>query len=504
MKTLEDSSVHYDNTVRNGRGEIFQFVYGDSNLDPMHISGTDGNPLDCYRTYTKKRIFRCNRTSLQFLQTHSSLIQYAYKRVAAFGNFLSFWGAIVLKLLQTKLLVLKKLRKWLGLPWNTKGDLCYERIIDIIAISEPEIKIFITDLLQQIHKKTISPGSPVGSVCSQSLGEPGTQMTLKTFHFAGVSRMNITRGVPRIKEIIDGTSTSHGVNVKANLMRGTEKHFLSSIRKRIKKIILSQISQYIIEIWTIDVIILSIRLSKKILAALRFFLTAKKVQRKIFKTNGLQFTKKMIKILSPYKIQILIMKNRPLRNLLTRYYSLTVEKNAVVEKLIQIMSKITIVGNSKVRHVYTTREASTGSHILYLEGISTLSAINNNFGCVGMRCDNVLETEKILGIEAARNVIIDELLYVLIPYNIFVDKRHIALLADSMTSRGFVHGVTRFGIKKTNKTTLLLASFEKTSGHLFSASRQKSNDDVRGVSECIITGTLIGIGTGMFEIVVPS
>lgn len=51
----------------------------------------------------------------------------------------------------------------------------------------------------------IEPGTAVGALAAQSIGEPGTQMTLKTFHFAGVASMNITQGVPRIKEIINAS-----------------------------------------------------------------------------------------------------------------------------------------------------------------------------------------------------------------------------------------------------------------------------------------------------------
>merc|ERR1711904_715310 len=100
---------------------------------------------------------------------------------------------------------------------------------------------------------------------------------------------------------------------------------------------------------------------------------------------------------------------------------------------------------------------------------------------VSIKTDDVLGTQRILGIEAARNTIIDELLYVMIPYGIYIDRRHISLLADSMTFKGFVYGITRSGIKKTNRTVLLLASFEKTSEHIFSAGRHKSIDEVKGV-----------------------
>ena len=69
------------------------------------------------------------------------------------------------------------------------------------------------------------PGSTVGAVGAQSIGEPGTQMTLKTFHFAGVASMNVTQGVPRIKEIINASKTISTpiINVRAYALVGLHK-----------------------------------------------------------------------------------------------------------------------------------------------------------------------------------------------------------------------------------------------------------------------------------------
>lgn len=88
-------------------------------------------------------------------------------------------------------------------------------------------------------------------------------------------------------------------------------------------------------------------------------------------------------------------------------------------------------------------------------------------------------------------------------YAINVDFRHTQLLADVMTYRGAVLGITRFGIAKMKDSVLMLASFEKTPDHLFDAAVHARGDTCRGVSESIIVGTPIPLGTGMFKLLTP-
>jgi DNA-directed RNA polymerase III subunit RPC1 len=76
-----------------------------------------------------------------------------------------------------------------------------------VRLSREQASRFLAACLSKYRAAAIEPGSAVGAVGAQSIGEPGTQMTLKTFHFAGVASMNITAGVPRIKEIINAAKT---------------------------------------------------------------------------------------------------------------------------------------------------------------------------------------------------------------------------------------------------------------------------------------------------------
>jgi DNA-directed RNA polymerase III subunit RPC1 len=111
--------------------------------------------------------------------------------------------------------------------------------------------------------------------------------------------------------------------------------------------------------------------------------------------------------------------------------------------------------------------------------------------------NHVLEVESVLGIEAARTQISYEISYIMNAYGIGIDSRHLLLLSDVMSFKGEVLGITRFGVSKMRESVLMLASFEKTTDHLFDAAVHGRSDEIVGVSECIIMGIPIPIGTGL-------
>ena len=84
-------------------------------------------------------------------------------------------------------------------------------------------------------------GSTVGAVGAQSIGEPGTQMTLKTFHFAGVASMNVTLGVPRIKEIINAAKTISTPIITAELLNPTNEYAARIVKGRVEKTVLGDV-----------------------------------------------------------------------------------------------------------------------------------------------------------------------------------------------------------------------------------------------------------------------
>jgi DNA-directed RNA polymerase III subunit RPC1 len=122
-------------------------------------------------------------------------------------------------------------------------------------------------------------------------------------------------------------------------------------------------------------------------------------------------------------------------------------------------------------------------------------------GVIGIkaRSNNVMECRDVLGIEAARTTIADEIGEVM--GDMGIDPRHMQLLADVMTYKGEVLGITRFGLSKMRDSVLQLASFEKTPDHLFEAAAGMKTDQIEGVSECIIMGQTMRVGTGAFQVV---
>jgi len=114
--------------------------------------------------------------------------------------------------------------------------------------------------------------------------------------------------------------------------------------------------------------------------------------------------------------------------------------------------------------------------------------------------NHIMETEKVLGIEAARASIAHEISHLMKEHSMTVDERHFGLLADIMTYKGIVLGITRFGITKMKDSTLTLASFERTTDILFDSAINARDENVLGVSDCIILGDAMKIGTGTFKL----
>jgi DNA-directed RNA polymerase III subunit RPC1 len=123
-------------------------------------------------------------------------------------------------------------------------------------------------------------------------------------------------------------------------------------------------------------------------------------------------------------------------------------------------------------------------------------------GVAGLRTttNHVAEVESVLGIEAARTKIMSEIKYIFDQYGMGIDYRHIMLLADLMTCKGVVLGITRFGIVDLKESILHSASFERTTDQLFEAAAKGMEDHVAGVSESIILGMQMPLGTGAFGV----
>lgn len=174
------------------------------------------------------------------------------------------------------------------------------------------------------------------------------------------------------------------------------------------------------------------------------------------------------------------------------YFTMQVLKTALPYVIVQGIPSV----NRAV--INETSKDGEKSYNLLVEGYG-LQDVMGSPGIDGRHTwtNHVLEVEQVLGVEAARTQISSEISYIMNAYGIGIDSRHLLLLSDVMTFKGEVLGITRFGVSKMRESVLMLASFEKTTDHLFDAAVHGRSDEVVGVSECIIMGIPIPVGTGL-------
>jgi DNA-directed RNA polymerase III subunit RPC1 len=188
MKALEDLACHYDLSVRDSSGGVVQFKYGDDGLDPAKIEG-DKQPVEFYRSL--KHIVATVNSGEELAITDREItvmLNEVLNRPSVRNNCSKEY--------------IEAVRDFVSKEILTRVDLK-----DQNRITRQQVEKFLDHCCSKYLKAMIEPGTAVGAIGAQSIGEPGTQMTLKTFHFAGVASMNVTLGVPRIKEIINAAKT---------------------------------------------------------------------------------------------------------------------------------------------------------------------------------------------------------------------------------------------------------------------------------------------------------
>ncbi|KAI3386318.1 hypothetical protein SNEBB_004314 [Seison nebaliae] len=545
VKCLEDLVCSYDMTVRTSKNQIVQFLYGGDALDPA-LMQTENDVVDFERLWqhvqanlngeerknnegnltmdedliplSSKEIFEYLPKLCELIRSICSIEvnmedldeeKYEKKEMEnLYSNKFIYHSTRNSKYRFCRLIlryIIEEIMKRVERTWkiygNNEKSLRNTVTYDIHKVTRKQLRKFIVVAVNKYLKAEIEPGSAVGAVCAQSLGEPGTQMTLKTFHFAGVASMNITLGVPRIKEIINATKTISTPLITAPLLWNDEDvDFARSVKGRLETTTLGEVTQYFEEVYLPDACLFIIKLDRMRLFLLKLNIDAYDVANLLMNKPKLKLQLSNIHVVNKFLLFIrldnaLINKNR---SSITTVHSL----NERFKLCQQEIPKLIVKGISTISRAIITKDTKNEKKLkLVVEG-NGLRAVLGTFGVDGNRTtsNNIMEVFEVLGIEAARQTICDEILYVMAGHGISVDIRHVYLLADLMTYRGEVLGITRGGLAKMNDSVLTLASFEKMSDHLFEASTFGQVDDICGVSERIIMGVPISLGTGQFQV----
>ena len=350
------------------------------------------------------------------------------------------------------------------------------------GMSEEDLGIILKDIIYEYRKAKVDPGEPVGTVAAQSIGEPGTQMTLNTFHYAGVAEINVTLGLPRIIEIVDVRKdpSTPVMEVALDEEHRYSKEGALDAARRIEGTTVENVARSM----AIDVINteFSIELDSERMedAGLSFDSVIKKLKKAKAVERIRHDADEGLIILSPGNVNLLKL----------RRFSQKIKGTSL--KGIKGINRAMIKKEGDEYFVYT--EGSNLAEVLTIDGVDAIRTKTNN----------IYEIFEVLGIEAARNAIMSEIQKVLDEQGLEVDRRHIMILADAMCLEGDIQQIGRHGITGEKASVLARASFEVTTGHLLEAAREGEKDRLNGVTENVIVGQPIPLGTGIVELIMKA
>jgi DNA-directed RNA polymerase subunit A" len=343
------------------------------------------------------------------------------------------------------------------------------------AITREQLGEIIEGVKQAYINAMVEPGEAVGTVAAQSIGEPGTQMTLRTFHYAGVAELNVTLGLPRLIEIIDArripSAALMEIYLKEKYARNKEK-----AREFAQKIEMTAVEDVVLQ-------------TEMDLFNMVFSLT---LDRSRMQRRGLTPTKVASAINGALKVDVSIDGNKlrikPTTQSLSELRKLTTKVRALSLHGAKGINRVVVKMEGDEYVVYT--EGSNFSEILTMPEVDQTRTVTNN----------IHEIEAVLGVEAARKAIINEAVKTLEEQGLDVDVRHIMLVADMMTASGEVKQVGRHGVSGGKTSVLARASFETATNHLLDACIHGESDRLGGIIENVIAGQPIPLGTGSVEL----
>ncbi len=364
-----------------------------------------------------------------------------------------------------------------------------ERILDVWethGLTYEELDELIENIVARYNESLIEPGEAVGTVAAQSIGEPSTQMTLRTFHFAGVREFNVTLGLPRLIEIVDARKKPGTPIMEIHL---DEEHKYSEEKAREV--------QRRIETTTIENI--AKRVDVDPLTGVTIELDPVMMEDKGVSIEDVRKALEKLKlgevsIDEVNKIAFIEWKTTPdftkIERIRTKILQARIKGVKGINKVI-IQKRLVPQPDGSEREEYVLiAEGSNLAEVMKVPGVDPRRVFTNN----------IKEVEEVLGIEAARTAIIKEIMDVLEDQGLDVDIRHVMIIADVMTWSGTVKQVGRHGVAGEKPSVLARAAFEMTVQKLAEAAVAGEVDPLVGVTENVIIGQPIPLGTGIVDL----
>jgi len=443
IHALSHLVASYDGSVRDPYGRIVQFLYGED--------GTDPAKSDHGKIVNVPRLLDRIKLALGSYGERASR-EYVKQKLEKIRDLipLSLWEEV-------------------------------RQILSRETLTKPVVDELIRQIVAKREQSKIEPGEAVGVVAAQSIGEPGTQMTLRTFHYAGVREMNVTLGLPRLIEIVDARRTPSTpimtIRLKAPHNRSAQR--ASLVAEKVCEVTLQDVIDSIEE--------------DAIGGFVRVYVNKQRLQH-----YGLSFEDLKSKVRGRGRIVSF--------NEEEGFIEFEIGAKDYIRRRNRLLST-PIAGIPGIKRALVERDASTGEWYIRTEGSNLRELFRkiaegelSEIDPCRTYSNDLHEVHEVLGVEAARELIVREIKGVLEEQGLDVDIRHVMLVADAMTHFGDVRAIGRHGIVRSKDSVLARAAFEITVPTLVDAAVRGEVDELRGVTENIIVGQVIPVGTGLAEV----
>ena len=602
VKAMEDLNVTYDYSVRSSSGSIVQFIYGNDGMDGTFVESqslyvTKLNEEDLMKKYyfdkktnwskyyTKPTADKCKNidqnTFDEMFMNILDIREYLVSRIFNGNvqnninypvNIERIVSNLTSKQGKSNILPID-IQKGNGRLINSmyitdsfKNNKIFSILINIhlnpkVLISEYKIKrneykIICNTIKEKFIESKISPGEMVGALAAQSIGEPATQMTLNTFHFAGVSaKSNVTRGIPRLTELLHVSKNikSPSTTIALHPEYKTDNNKISFVKNKLefikfKDILISSSIYYDPEVSEMktsikeDIELLKIYKEFQELEEdsnkdnypwiIRFLFDKEKmleygiimedIYMKILeydseRINFIYTDDNYKDLIGRISIKSNMDKEEEKTGIQDQTDILSIIKNINEDIVNNIVIKgisnitdiiVTEVGKSKInnenREIHKKNSYALENHkdkVLVSDGLNLVEVMNSSYVDYKNTFSNdIYEIFNVLGIEAGRQILLDEITEVIDHAGEYINSRHVELLTDVMTSKGILTSINRQGIKRGDVGPLAKSSFEDTTDQLIKAGIFSERDPLKGVSSNIMMGQKIKSGTGMCDI----
>lgn len=575
IKSMETLKTHYDYSVRNAEGYIIQFRYGldgfdarflerctlkflyyndekmfkdygiieDSNIDAVSnsILFTESQTLIDIRDEIRRiktSLYESDPSSVVYLPVH-------IRRQIARVYSKSFDTNTVLDIPTIHSMVYTFADNFdnnIFLKASILSNLSSRKVYEM-GISEEGLKWIICQSMNVIEKAKITPHEMVGALASESVGEQCTQLTLNSFHFAGVLSKNVIHGVPRMTELlsiaknIKTPSLSVFLNPTFSHSKKAAESFCHVLTETRLKDVTSNTrvlyepnynsteiveDQLLVDIhtsffepdeqfseWSVRIELKRSKMEKMNLSPVHLACILKNIVGDLFWIiySDVNMPTWILRLRSKYSYQKAL-SFHPDNDENRKSLDCQISRIAVERLLKQIsLGGIPGIKSASVRDVPRIEYAQDGSverkieYMIDTEGHSLLETMLQPF--VDWRrtiSNDVREMAEIFGIETACYILFNEIKGVLSYDGSYINPRHILLIADLMTFRGYLMPITRHGINRIDTGVLAKASFEETIDMITEAAAFSGKDALNGVTENVIVGQLVPMGTGSCHI----